>query len=307
MAIDAIWDYFDPKEWRDRTAASSFPPVMIAVAITGAEASKDMNPNLPVTIEEQIEAAYEAYQAGAISVHIHARNQKDTSKPVPDKDVLNKINEGIRKRCPGMIVNNSTGVGLGYTEKEKLQCLYADSKPDMASLNPCAMMFPPSKASANEENIMPITYGDVRRAATAMKETGVKPEIEIFYNQNWRVVEWLIHQGLLEKPYVVQLVTGSPMSCLPSIQSIFSMGDEAPKGSIIFLPGIGSYQLPANALAIIMGLHVRVGMEDNLHYRRGELAKSSGQLVERVVRIANELNRPVATIAQAREMLGLAE
>lgn len=317
MAIEVTWDYRNPYQWMERTAKCKFPPLMISVAITGGYHGKESNPNLPETIEEQVEAVYEAYNAGAVAVHIHARDPKNITVATPDKEILAKINQEVRRRCPGIIVNNSTGVGQGYTEEEKMQILFSDDRPDMASLNPGPFMgitnlkerkaplsFP-RPAIYKDDMILPISYADVTRAATYMKENSVKPEVEIFHNQNWRVIQYLIERKLLDTPIVLQMVFGNLSGCLPHPMNVLNMVNEAPDNSIIFLPAMGAYQLPINVMAIILGLHVRVGMEDNVYYRKGELCKSNAQQVERIVRIANELNRPIATVAEAREMLGL--
>lgn len=312
----ALWDFRDPYEWMARAAKASFPPLMIGCALTGAIQGKEYNPNLPESIEEQVEAAYEAYQEGAVSVHIHVRDQNDVTKGSMNPDDYKRINEAIRERCPGMIVNNSTGGGPDRSIEEKMLCVYSDGKPDMASLNLGPFMMKmkmrerkaplscPKPEFAFDINI-PITYKDVHDSAKAMMENGVKPEMELFHSGQFWVLNDLIKEGHLEPPYVLQFVFGFQTSVQATPWSALHLISELPKNSIFFCPGIGGYQLPMNVMGILMGGHVRVGLEDNVFYRRGELSTSAAQQVARIRRIAEEMNRPIATTAQAREMLGL--
>jgi len=316
MENPAIWDYRDPYIWMEKIRNSEMPPTMIAVALTGGVQGKEYNPNLPETAEEQIEAAYEAYQAGAVSVHIHARNPDDPTVASIDSAVYTKINEGIRKRCPGMIINNSTGAGPQYTPKDKLAGAYADVKPDMCSLNPGPFMMdlllkerPAELGFPREKTMMPIcipmVYDDVRSTAKSLKELGIRPEIEVFNHGHFWVVNDLISKGLIDPPYVLQFIFGFQTAVYPTPWNVINMINEMPKDSIFFVPGVGVYQLPLNVMGLVMGGHVRVGLEDNVYFKRGELAKNSAQQVERIRRISEEMNRPIATCEQARKMLGL--
>lgn len=313
-----IWDYRDPYEWMARVAKSAMPPAMISVAITGGIQGKEYNPNIPESAEEQIEAACAAYQEGAVSVHIHARNPNNLSQQTDDKNVYSKINEEIRKRCPGMIINNSTGGSPELSIQQKLAGVFADCKPDMASLNPGPFMMNmhlkerkaplsgPRPEWSGDVNI-PVSYSDVYLAAKTMLEHDIKPEIEVFHPGHYHVIKDLIDKGLIKAPYVTQLVFGFQTSIYPTPWNVLNMINELPKDSIFFCPGIGPYQLPINMMALVMGGHVRVGLEDNVYYKKGELAKSSAQFVARIRRISEEMNRPIATPTQAREMLCLPE
>jgi 3-keto-5-aminohexanoate cleavage enzyme len=138
-----------------------------------------------------------------------------------------------------------------------------------------------------------------------MKKKNVKPELETYHPGGAWVIRDLIENGLLEKPYFVQTVMGIQTSSYPTVENVLGLLKEFPEKSIWLCSAIGHFQLPMTTLAILMGGHARVGMEDNVYYRRGEKLKSNAQAVERTVRIAHELNREIATCAQAREMIGL--
>ena len=314
--LEAVWDYCNPYEWMERTARSKMPPLMIQAAITGGIHGKETNPNLPESIEEQVEAACEAFQAGAVAVHVHVRDPENQTIQTKNPDDYSKLNEMIRKRCPEMIVNNSTG-GMGdLTIREKLAPLFAECKPDIVSLNPGPFVgvqkykerlepLPNPRPEKLVDFIMPITYDDVYETAKLCIEKKVKPEIEIFHPGHFWIVNDLINKKLIGPPYILQLVMGFPTGTYPTPNNFLASVTEMPKGSIFFGPGMGPYQLPVNVLSMIMGGHVRVGLEDNVYYKKGELAKNSAQQVERIIRIAGEMNRTIATVEEARQMLGL--
>ena len=148
------------------------------------------------------------------------------------------------------------------------------------------------------EGVTTLGYSKTEQLAKAMKVNGVKPELEVFNSQSWWFVDNLIAKELLAPPYWCQLVFGQDGASSPP---------NMPRRSMFSAIGIGPLQLPITTLSLIMGGHVRVGLEDNVYYRRGELAKSNAQQVERAVRMIHELNREVATPAQAREMLGISQ
>jgi 3-keto-5-aminohexanoate cleavage enzyme len=157
------------------------------------------------------------------------------------------------------------------------------------------------------DECLPFSYKLVSQFASEMKRHGVKPELETYHSGGPWVMHDLIRQGLVEKPYWVQTVMGYQTSSYPTVENVIHLLREFPEDSLWLCSGIGPHQVPMTTLAILLGGHVRVGLEDNVYYRRGELAKSNAQLVERAVRLCNELNREVATPAQARQMLGLSE
>lgn len=317
MANPAVWDYRDPYAWMERVNERSFAPVMISVAITGGMQGKEYSPYLPESAEEQIETVCEAYKAGAVSVHIHARDPINPTQQSNDKNLYSRINAEIRERCPGMIINNSTGGPPTLSIEEKLACLFADCKPDMASLNPGPFMLNVkvkerkepllgARPAVHVDTNIPVTFGAVEKTAQLMLEKGIKPEIEVFQPAQYVAINSIIQQGLIKPPYVMQFIFGFQTSIYGTPWNVLAMINDLPKNSIFYCPGVGSAQLPMNVMGILMGGHVRVGLEDNLYYKRGELSVSSAQQVERVKRLCDLIDRPVATVSQAREMLGLA-
>jgi 3-keto-5-aminohexanoate cleavage enzyme len=310
-----IWDYHNPYEWLERVQKSSFPPLMICVAITGGIQGKEANPNLPETPEEQVEQTEEAYEAGACMVHIHARDPEKWWDGADNAEQYREVNGKIREACPEIIINNTTGGSLGMTLEQRLACL--DAGPEVATLNMGPDMYKFSfrerkvplvhpKPGEDVEGVLPVTYSELRQFATTMKERGIKPEMEVYHpGQLWAVLD-LVELGLVEPPYFIQFVMGYGMSPWATPRNLISFMDQLPAQSLVEVAGLGQHQLPMTTLAMILGAQmVRVGMEDNVYYKRGQLLKSNAEAVERVVRVARELNREIATPAQAREMLGL--
>ena len=311
---DYIWDYRNPYEWMTKVRSSSFPPVIICCAITGGVQGKEANENLPETPEEQTEQVYEAFRAGASMVHVHVRDPKKWYDGSGDTEQYRLVNSMIRKRCPGIIVNNTTGGTWGMSVEQRLSCL--DAKPDVATLNMQPDMYkmtlkerkapiPHPRPEVQLDGCMHITYGEISTFARAMKERGIKPEMEIYQPGTFWVIQDLISQGLIEPPYLSQFVMGYQSSIYATPANLLNMVSELPPQSIFEVAGVGPYQLPMNVLGLLLGGHVRVGMEDNSYYRRGELLKNNAQAVERIARIAKEMNREIATPVQARKMLGL--
>jgi 3-keto-5-aminohexanoate cleavage enzyme len=313
---DFIWDYRDPYEWMKRVSTATFPPMIITCAITGGLHGKEANENLPETAEEQADAVYEAYRAGAVSVHVHARDTGNLATTTSKTEHYSRVNALIRERCPDIIINNTTGGSPGLSLQERMACLYADPAPDMASLNPGPFMMkfllnerkPPlshTRPRMMFDACVPASYSDVNAFARTMKEKGIKPELELYHPGQYWVIQDLIREGNLDPPYMIQFVLGFQTSSYPTPANVLSLIGELPPNAIFSLIGVGPYQLSMNVMSIILGGHVRVGMEDNLYYRRGEKIQSNAQVVARIKRLAEEMNREIATIAQAREILGL--
>ncbi|MBS7605986.1 3-keto-5-aminohexanoate cleavage protein [Candidatus Bathyarchaeota archaeon] len=311
------WNYNDPLEYVQRVRRGTLPPLIISVALTGGVHGKEVNPNLPETPDEQAQQAYEAYLAGASIVHVHARDPKTGyATPSTSPDDYRIINRKIRELCPDIIINNTTGGGLGLSTEERMRSLEAD--PEIASLNMGPLAWkallkrrePPLTGRPEDvlvDSIWPPTFSwrETELFAQKMLEKNIKPEMEVYHQGQFQLVYNLIEKNLVRPPYLIQFVMGPPSSVLPTPQNLISMLYHAPPNSIISVAAIGPFQTLLATIAIAMGLHVRVGLEDNIYYRRGELAKSNAQLVERIVRISKELDRPIATPAQAREILGI--
>jgi 3-keto-5-aminohexanoate cleavage enzyme len=262
---------------------------------------KEANPNLPEQPEEQIEHTIEAWKAGASIVHIHARDME--GKPTQDVEIYRKLKEGIRARKCDAVIQFTTGGGMGMTPEERLRSIEAD--PEMASLNMGTLQWGPLAdgsyyISSNPPN-------ELEWYAKEMRNRGVKPELEVYNSIMLKDVRLLIDKGLLEKPYYINFVMGMPGqgTMEATWQNLSHCVSLLPPDSIFNVCAIGRHQLPMTSLSILMGGMARVGMEDNIHYAKGEPAKSNAQLVERTVRIAKELQREIAAPDEAREILAL--
>ncbi len=306
------WRYADAFEYLERVG--KMPPVIICCACNGGIQGKESNSALPETADEIAESVYGAYRAGASMVHVHARDPVRHTRPATTTGMWLEVNRAIRDRCPEIIINDTTGGGPDMTMEERLRCLAA--RPEVASLNltPDMSKFklkarPDTLTDPHPETIyddcVPFSYKLVSQFAAEMKQFAVKPEMETYHSGGGWVMRDLIAQGLVEKPYWIQTVMGYQTSSLPTVDNVLQLVGEFPEDSLWLCSGIGPHQVPMTTLALLLGGHVRVGLEDNVYYRRGELAQSNAQLVERVVRLAHELQREVATPAQARTMLGL--
>jgi 3-keto-5-aminohexanoate cleavage enzyme len=312
------WNYHDAYEYLDKIERNERPPLIITVCLTGGVHGKEANPNLPETPEEQAQQAYDAYKAGASIVHVHARDPKKSyASPSIDPNQYREINRQIRKLCPDIVINNTTGGGLGsLTTDERMRSLDAD--PEIASLNlgPLAWKAkmkkrePPLSGRPNDvflDSIWPptFTWGETELFAKEMLQRNIKAELEVYHQGQFQLLQNLVRKDLIRKPYLIQFVMGAPSGVLPTPGNLLSMLSHAPLGSIVSVIGIGAHQLPLTTMAIAMGLNVRVGLEDNIYYKKGVLCQSNAELVARAVRIAKELNREIATPTQVREMLGL--
>lgn len=311
---DPLWDFKDPYAWMQRTARSTMPPLIICCAISGGIQGKETHPNLPETAAEQAQAAYDAVNAGAAMVHIHARNTQRLYETTDQTAEYRAVNRLIRDRCPDVIINNSTGGSYGMSDTQRLACL--DAGPEVASLNLGPEMYKFSLKARNPplphprpetalDGLHPASYGQIHHYAAEMQRRGIKPELELYNPGMYWVVRDLYESRLLATPMLVQFVLGTMTGSYPTPWTLMSLLQELPAGSLFEVAGIGPYQLPLTTMAIILGGHVRVGLEDNLYARKGQQLHSNAEAVERVVRIATELNRPIATPAQARVLLGL--
>jgi 3-keto-5-aminohexanoate cleavage enzyme len=311
--LEYLWNYANSYEFMERTQ-NGLPPVIICLACNGGVQGKEYNENLPETVDEIADSIYEAYKAGASMVHIHARDPQNLASCARTTEIWYETNKKVRERCPDIIINNTTGGGLDMTMEERLSCL--DAGPEVASLNLVPDMskfkmkarkppLPHPHPPIEYDDCIPFSYKLVTRFATEMKKRSIKPELETYHTGGAWVIRDLIEQDLIKRPFWIQTVLGYQTSSFPTVDNVVGILRELPEGSLWLCSGIGIFQLPMTTLAILMGGHTRVGMEDNIYYRRGEKLKSNAQVVERTVRIAHELNRNIATPAQAREMLDL--
>jgi 3-keto-5-aminohexanoate cleavage enzyme len=273
--------------------------VIITAAQTGALVTKKMNPGLPEQPDEIVESAYACYQEGAAIVHIHARDKNGI--PTGSKEVFQEIHDKIRAKCP-IIVQDSTGGGPNLTLEQRIECVQA--KPDMASLNMGSLMRISGQYKGVSWSNMP---EEIEHFVGEFRKLGVKPEMEVYSHGMFREIENVIKKGLVEKPYYINLVMGmmyqGAVEATPKyLQSLL---DFLPEDAIFNVTPVGAAQLPLTAMAMILGGCIRVGMEDNIYYRKGELVKNNAQFVARAVRIARELNKEPATPDEARKILGL--
>lgn len=270
-------------------------PCIITVAITGSVPRKRDNPALPVSVPEQIESTHAAFEAGATLVHAHVRDENEN--PSSDPERFARLQEGVAKHCPGMIMQFSTG-GRGRQMEQRGAMLYL--RPDMASLATGSVNFP----TIVYEN--PPDF--VRNLAKTMLEYAIKPEIEVFDLAMLYNTADLVAEGLIADPPHVQFVFGVKHA-LPARREILDFEVAQLKK---LLPratwtaaGIGRNQLEVNRWALEMGGHCRTGLEDNVRWDRQTLAPSNAALVQRVADLCADYGRPVATPAQARALLGL--
>lgn len=266
--------------------------LIITAALTGAETTKEANPALPISAEEIAEAACLCQQAGASMVHVHAR--KPDGNSTQDKEVFAEIISAIRKRCD-VIVQVSTGGAVGMTPEERLQPVHLN--PEMATLSTGSVNF--------GDDLFVNTMEDIRTFAKTMIANGVKPEIEAFDSGMVQNALTLVKEGILALPLHFDFVLGVPGAMPGTPEALMYMKSLLPAGCTWTVAGIGRTELPLGAMAIILGGHVRIGFEDNIYYKRGQLAENNAQLVQRIARLAQELGREVATPAEARKILHL--
>jgi 3-keto-5-aminohexanoate cleavage enzyme len=274
--------------------------LIITVAITGGVHGKATTPAVPEQPEEQAQSIYDAWNAGASVAHIHARDKSGRS--VQDIEIYREVKERVRAKGCDIIIQNTTGGAPGMTLEERLQSIYAE--PEMASLNMGITNYP----MPNGDYILnAFSPKDVRMYAEKMKEVGVKPEMEVYAPYMLREVSMLIKSGFLEKPYCVNFVMGLPAqgTVEGTRRNLIFMIEGLPADTLFNVCALGPTQIPMTTYAILEGGNARVGLEDNIYYRRGELAKSNAQLVERTARIANDLQREIASPEEARRILGL--
>lgn len=271
-------------------------PCIITVAITGSLPQKKNNPAVPITITEQVESTHAAFEAGATLAHCHVRN--DDGTPTSDPERFARLVEGLRKHCPGLIVQLSTG-GRSGAGKERGGML--GTKPDMASLATGSVNFP-TRVYDNSPDLVEWLAGE-------MKRLGIKPEVEAFdLSMVFKAAE-MAKDGKIVGPLHVQFVMGVK-NAMPVDRPAFefyvaTLKRLAPDATWTGA-GIGRDQLTLNRWSLELGGHCRTGLEDNIRMDEHTLAPSNAALVARVARMCAEYGRRPATAAEARAILGLA-
>ncbi len=270
-------------------------PCIVTCAITGAIPTKKDNPAVPVTPTEQIESVHEAFEAGASLAHIHVRN--DDQSPGSDPTKFAEVQAGIKKHCPNMIIQFSTG-GRGRDQDQRSSMLYL--QPDMASLATGSVNFP--------KNIYENPPDFVDNLAKKMLKYNIKPEIEVFDLAMLYNSISLIKRGLLKSPPHVQFVMGIP-NALPArrrtLEFLIEEYNNLVPGGTWTAAGIGRHQFDVATWCLELGGNCRTGLEDNIKFDRNRLAKSNAELVTKLVEAMPNYNRRPASATEAREILSL--
>lgn len=301
-----------------RGGMENFAPVIITCAITGSFQGKEINPNLPESIDEQVQQAYDAYNAGAAMVHIHARQPQKLGEVSADTEVYKEVNRRVREKCPDLIINNTCMGGQMVTPDGQFSGPMRTSipaAPEVASvdlmLDYAKVLYKkrlPPLSGRDEDELRQHHYimqpEDAADMLTFMEKYGVKPEYELFGLYGIKMLRRLLQIKDVPGPHWVSILFGGN-GLMPSVTSMIEAAQLLPKNAMLNIIGIGAPEIPMIAAGMIMGHNVRVGMEDNVYYSKGRLLKSNAEMVERAVRIAREIGRPIATPAQAREMMGL--
>ncbi len=268
--------------------------LIITAAICGAEVTKEHNPAVPYTVEECVREAVSAYEAGASIIHLHVRY--DDGTPTQDKARFKEVMDAIYAKCPDVIIQPSTGGAVGMTDDERLQP--TELLPEMATLDCGTLNFGGDEIFVNTENT-------IKNFGTRMIELGIKPELECFDKSMIEMALRLEKKGFIKKPMHFDFVLGVNGGLGGTLKDFQFMRDAIPYDATYTVAGVGRFEFPLAVAAIIDGGHVRVGFEDNIFLAKGVLAKSNGELVEKVVRLAKEFGREIANPAEAREILGL--
>ncbi len=286
--------------------------VIITVAVIGSRPSREQNPHIPLTPEEIADSSYECFNEGASIVHVHVRDLK-TQKRSMEPELFRRVLERLRSKC-NMIINLTTGVGGQLV-------VGPDNQPDMGR----SLMASPEKRVEHVLQLKPefcsLDIGSsnsgsgvfvnaeavIDRMAELIKESGVKPEVEIFDFGHIQIAERLIKLGLIDKNAHFQLCMGTKMGVPATPKMAVTLAEALPPGGTWSIFGVGATQFPMVAMGALLNGHVRVGFEDNLYLKKGQLAKSNAELVRRTVSIIRNLNKEVASVEETRKILSLSK
>ena len=267
--------------------------LIITAAITGSRITREITPHIPITPEEIVQSSYECWQAGASIVHIHVRDP-NTGQGTQEVEIFRQVFEPLREKTDLILCLTTSGIpGRNLPTEERLAPV--DLKPELASFD---------AGSINLGGTVFINSPEfLDSAAEKMRQSGVKPEIEIF-DQGMIITSLRMRdQGKLDEPLHFQFVLGTPWGAPATPKSLLHLYEHIPDNSTWSVIGIGKGHLPMSMMALSMGGHVRVGLEDNIYYSQGVLAETNAQFVERIVRISREYGREIATPAEARDIL----
>jgi 3-keto-5-aminohexanoate cleavage enzyme len=269
--------------------------LIITAAITGSRIMRKIAPNIPITPEEIVQSAVECWEAGAAVVHIHVRDP-ETGLGTQSLEIFKQVVEPLQEKTNLILCLTTSGIpGRNLPTEERLAPL--ELKPELASFD---------AGSINLGNSVFINSPEfLESAAKKMKDMGVKPELEIFDLGMIVTCLRMKNAGKLAEPFHFQFVLGTPWGAPATPESLLHLHRHIPENSTWSVIGIGKGHLPMSMMALIMGGHIRVGMEDNIYYSKGVLAKTNARFVERIVRIAGEYGREVAAPDEARRILKL--
>ena len=279
-------------------------PVIITCALTGGIHGKEANPNLPEQPDEIVEQGVEAWRAGAAILHVHARNPDGSN--TMDQAIYSELHERLCAET-NAVIQLTTGGSPMLSVEERLNTVFL--APEMCSLNMGLLNF----FIRGEQVFFANHRSDIERFAHEIRTRDVKPELEVYNSAMLEEVDYLLGLGVFEPPHTINFVLhtptqggqrGTPRNLLDMVDRLRDL--PVPQEDLrVNVTSMGPTQLPITTIGLAMGLNVRVGMEDNVYYRRDEPLQNNAQLVERTVRIARELDREPATPDEARQMLGL--
>lgn len=268
--------------------------VILTVATTGAWPQKSDTPHIPLQPEEIAEEIYACYEAGASIAHIHVRD--DENKASMSFEKFEETVKLVRKRC-NIVINLTTSGGIGLMDDIRMKP-FIELKPEIASFDCGSMNWMNSTVFENSPKFL-------EKLGLTMQENNVRPEIEVFDAGMVYNALYYLKKGVLKAPLHFQFVLGVPGGMAATIENLMFLKSLIPADATWGALGIGKQHLPIMYAALALGGHVRVGMEDNIYYRAGELAKSNAQFIERTKRIVAELDKQIATPDEARAILGL--
>ncbi len=268
--------------------------VIVSVATTGSWTTREQTPYVPITEEEIAAEAVRCWREGAAIVHIHVRDEQ--GRVTSDPSRYARVRDLIRAQGCDIILNFSTGGGAGIVPDEE-RIAPVRLRPEIASFDAGSLNFG-DRVFANSPQFL-------EALAREMQANGVKPEIECFDSGFIETAKRFIEHGLIQPPYWFQMVLGVRGGAPATVEQLVHMVRQLPVGSLWSVCAIGRHQLPMNVAALVMGGHVRTGLEDNIYYSYRVLAEGNAPLVARIVRIARELGREPASPSEARELLGL--
>jgi len=294
---------------------------IVTAAITGSIHTPTMSPYLPITPQQIIDEILAVHEAGGTVCHVHVRNP-ETGQPVTDLDIFREIASTVRSKC-NIILCLTTGGGFGMSAEERVQTVTTFS-PELASFNAGSVNFAlfhamekwkdwkyewePKYLALTEDFIFPNTFKTLREFSESFSKNNTKPELEIYDSGMINNVAHLIQRGYLKKPVYIQFVMGVLGGISPSPENLMFLVDYAKRliGDFEFSVCVaGRAQFPICTQSLLLGGHVRVGLEDNLYLEKGKMAKSNAEQVAKIIRIARELGLEPATPDEGREILGL--